>query len=79
MPSYSKIQFKCLDQVGFIFLFLFFFHMQIFAVLIPIVGLGAFLWWAGRDIMQGTVSHLQILTLKLPAFLTRYLCEILQI
>ncbi|XP_054816388.1 uncharacterized protein LOC129316137 [Prosopis cineraria] len=26
----------------------------IFAVLIPIVGIGAFLWWAGRDIMQGT-------------------------
>lgn len=44
-------------------------HMQIFAVLIPIVGLGAFLWWAGRDIMQGTVrllqnSHLQLLFLS---------------
>ncbi|KAF5730653.1 hypothetical protein HS088_TW19G00245 [Tripterygium wilfordii] len=23
------------------------------AVLIPIVGLGAFLWWAGRDVIQG--------------------------
>ncbi|KAJ1388863.1 hypothetical protein SESBI_38767 [Sesbania bispinosa] len=39
----------------------------IFAVLIPIVGLGAFLWWAGRDIMQGTVRLLQNLTLKLLA------------
>ncbi|RDX81664.1 hypothetical protein CR513_37628 [Mucuna pruriens] len=29
----------------------------IFAVLIPIVGLGAFLWWAGRDIMQGTCPN----------------------
>ncbi|KAG4960840.1 hypothetical protein JHK82_037519 [Glycine max] len=27
------------------------------AVLIPIVGLGAFLWWAGRDIMQGTCPN----------------------
>ncbi|KAF7822768.1 putative transmembrane protein [Senna tora] len=29
----------------------------IFAVLIPVVGLGAFLWWAGRDIMQGTCPN----------------------
>ncbi|KAI4322889.1 hypothetical protein L6164_022540 [Bauhinia variegata] len=29
----------------------------IFAVLIPIVGIGAFLWWAGRDIMQGTCPN----------------------
>ncbi|MED6168762.1 hypothetical protein PIB30_014452 [Stylosanthes scabra] len=27
----------------------------IVAVLIPVVGIGFFLWWAGRDIMQGTV------------------------
>ncbi|KAJ9182835.1 hypothetical protein P3X46_006784 [Hevea brasiliensis] len=27
------------------------------AVLIPIVGLGAFLWWAGRDILQGTCPN----------------------
>ncbi|KAL9276166.1 hypothetical protein ACSQ67_026290 [Phaseolus vulgaris] len=27
------------------------------AVLIPIVGVGAFLWWAGRDIMQGTCPN----------------------
>ncbi|XP_028779869.1 uncharacterized protein LOC114736250 [Neltuma alba] len=29
----------------------------IFAVLVPIVGIGAFLWWAGRDIMQGTCPN----------------------
>ncbi|KAK4285986.1 hypothetical protein QN277_002607 [Acacia crassicarpa] len=29
----------------------------IIAVLIPIVGIGAFLWWAGRDIMQGTCPN----------------------
>ncbi|XP_028807567.1 uncharacterized protein LOC114762271 [Neltuma alba] len=29
----------------------------IFAVLVPIVGLGAFLWWAGRDIMQGSCPN----------------------
>jgi hypothetical protein len=38
--------------------------MQIFAVLVPIVGLGAFIWWAGRDIMKGTVRILQSLALK---------------
>jgi len=27
-------------------------------VLVPIVGIGAFLWWAGRDIMKGTVRLL---------------------
>ncbi|KAJ6301478.1 hypothetical protein OIU77_015725 [Salix suchowensis] len=27
------------------------------AVVIPIVGLGAFLWWAGRDILQGTCPN----------------------
>ncbi|XP_015583560.1 uncharacterized protein LOC8277663 [Ricinus communis] len=29
----------------------------VLAVLIPIVGLGAFLWWAGRDILQGTCPN----------------------
>ncbi|XP_062168339.1 uncharacterized protein LOC133874518 [Alnus glutinosa] len=29
----------------------------LFAVLIPIVGLGAFLWWAGRDMIQGTCPN----------------------
>nr|AFK39399.1 unknown [Medicago truncatula] len=29
----------------------------IFAVLVPIVGIGAFLWWAGRDIMKGTCPN----------------------
>ncbi|XP_057458319.1 uncharacterized protein LOC130749060 isoform X1 [Lotus japonicus] len=29
----------------------------IIAVIVPIVGLGAFLWWAGRDIMQGTCPN----------------------
>ncbi|XP_065628031.1 uncharacterized protein LOC112032097 [Quercus suber] len=29
----------------------------LFAVLVPIVGLGAFLWWAGRDIVQGTCPN----------------------
>ncbi|KAL1346140.1 hypothetical protein HN51_019865 [Arachis hypogaea] len=29
----------------------------IFAVLIPVVGIGFFLWWAGRDIMQGTCPN----------------------
>ncbi|KAG8658060.1 uncharacterized protein LOC110610603 isoform X2 [Manihot esculenta] len=27
------------------------------AVLIPIVGVGAFLWWAGRDMLQGTCPN----------------------
>ncbi|MCH84076.1 hypothetical protein A2U01_0004907 [Trifolium medium] len=31
--------------------------MQIFVVLVPIVGLGAFIWWAGRDIMKGTCPN----------------------
>ncbi|XP_059662604.1 uncharacterized protein LOC132308520 isoform X2 [Cornus florida] len=29
------------------------------AVLLPIVGLGAFIWWAGRDIVQGSEFWLQ--------------------
>ncbi|CAJ2659902.1 unnamed protein product [Trifolium pratense] len=29
----------------------------IFVVLVPIVGLGAFIWWAGRDIMKGTCPN----------------------
>lgn len=29
--------------------------VQLVAVLIPIVGVAAFIWWAGRDIVQGTV------------------------
>ncbi|CAL0326583.1 unnamed protein product [Lupinus luteus] len=29
----------------------------VIVVLIPIVGIGAFLWWAGRDIMQGTCPN----------------------
>ena len=32
--------------------------LQLIAVLLPIVGLGAFLWWAGRDIVQSTVRLL---------------------
>ena len=35
------------------------FHKQLFAVLVPIIGLGAFLWWARRDIVQGTARLLQ--------------------
>lgn len=31
------------------------FLVQLLAVIIPIVGLGAFLWWAGRDIVQDSV------------------------
>lgn len=31
---------------------------QLFAVLLPIVGIGAFMWWAGRDIVQSSVSNL---------------------
>ncbi|CAN4102845.1 unnamed protein product [Withania somnifera] len=27
------------------------------AVLLPILGLGAFIWWAGRDIVQGTCPN----------------------
>ncbi|KAL5736219.1 hypothetical protein ACOSQ2_031007 [Xanthoceras sorbifolium] len=27
------------------------------AVIVPIVGLGAFLWWAGRDMVQGTCPN----------------------
>ncbi|KAJ8754620.1 hypothetical protein K2173_010711 [Erythroxylum novogranatense] len=27
------------------------------AVIVPVVGLGAFLWWAGRDILQGTCPN----------------------
>ncbi|KAF5478728.1 hypothetical protein F2P56_005266 [Juglans regia] len=40
----------------------------LFAVLLPIVGLGAFLWWAGRDMVQGTVRLLQFSAL---AFLSQ--------
>ncbi|XP_071723624.1 uncharacterized protein [Rutidosis leptorrhynchoides] len=29
----------------------------LFAVVAPIVGLGVFLWWAGRDIVQGTCPN----------------------
>lgn len=29
----------------------------LFAVLLPIVGLGAFLWWAGRDMVQSTCPN----------------------
>ncbi|KAG6637396.1 uncharacterized protein LOC122281978 [Carya illinoinensis] len=29
----------------------------LFVVLLPIVGLGAFLWWAGRDMVQGTCPN----------------------
>ncbi|KAM3396117.1 hypothetical protein P3S68_005123 [Capsicum galapagoense] len=29
----------------------------ILAVLLPILGLGAFIWWAGRDIVQGTCPN----------------------
>ncbi|TKY46621.1 transmembrane protein [Spatholobus suberectus] len=43
--------------------------VAIFAVLIPIVGLGASLWWAGRDIMRGTMRHFQNLTLNLLSLL----------
>ncbi|KAB5521487.1 hypothetical protein DKX38_025806 [Salix brachista] len=32
-------------------------YVQLLAVVIPIVGLGAFLWWAGRDILQGTCPN----------------------
>lgn len=32
--------------------------MQLFAFLVPIVGLGAFLWWAGRDMVQDSVRLL---------------------
>ncbi|KAK7855076.1 hypothetical protein CFP56_029783 [Quercus suber] len=32
-------------------------RLLLFAVLVPIVGLGAFLWWAGRDIVQGTCPN----------------------
>ncbi|KAL2483653.1 hypothetical protein Fot_45097 [Forsythia ovata] len=31
--------------------------LWILAVLVPIVGLGAFLWWAGRDIVQGSCPN----------------------
>ncbi|XP_020534458.1 uncharacterized protein LOC105632805 isoform X2 [Jatropha curcas] len=31
--------------------------LWLLAVLVPIVGLGAFLWWAGRDILQGTCPN----------------------
>ncbi|KAM3338626.1 hypothetical protein P3S68_030712 [Capsicum galapagoense] len=30
------------------------------AVLLPILGLGAFIWWAGRDIVQGTLRQLNL-------------------
>lgn len=32
------------------------FHIQLIAVLVPIVGVGAFLWWAGKDMVQDSVS-----------------------
>ncbi|GMH14396.1 hypothetical protein Nepgr_016237 [Nepenthes gracilis] len=31
--------------------------LWLLAVLVPIVGLGAFLWWAGRDMIQGTCPN----------------------
>ncbi|KAE8676982.1 U3 small nucleolar RNA-associated protein 14 B isoform 3 [Hibiscus syriacus] len=32
-------------------------HRQLIAVLVPIVGVGAFLWWAGRDIVQSSCPN----------------------
>ncbi|XP_030549819.1 uncharacterized protein LOC115754787 isoform X2 [Rhodamnia argentea] len=37
-------------------------------VLIPIVGLGAFLWWAGRDIVQSSSLSLSVWLLKWISF-----------
>ncbi|ERN03447.1 hypothetical protein AMTR_s00003p00265340 [Amborella trichopoda] len=37
----------------------------IFAVLLPVVGLGAFLWFVGRDIVQGTVCVGKVLWFSL--------------
>lgn len=34
-----------------------FFHIQLLAVILPIVGLGAFLWWAGREIVQSSCPN----------------------
>ncbi|XP_073144493.1 uncharacterized protein [Henckelia pumila] len=31
--------------------------LWLIAVLVPIVGIGAFLWWAGRDIVQGSCPN----------------------
>ncbi|KAL3850772.1 hypothetical protein ACJIZ3_012654 [Penstemon smallii] len=31
--------------------------LWLLAVLVPIVGIGAFLWWAGRDIVQGSCPN----------------------
>ncbi|KAL0306477.1 UNVERIFIED_CONTAM: hypothetical protein Sradi_6065000 [Sesamum radiatum] len=31
--------------------------LWLLAVLVPIVGIGAFLWWAGRDIVQSSVRN----------------------
>lgn len=41
--------------------------MQLFAFLVPIVGLGAFLWWAGRDMVQDSVRLLQFCFLFIKA------------
>ena len=44
------------------------FDMQLIAVLVPIVGVGAFLWWAGRDMVQDSVSQLQLLKFSSTAY-----------
>ncbi|XP_051151948.1 uncharacterized protein LOC127265947 [Andrographis paniculata] len=31
--------------------------LWLFAVIVPIVGIGAFVWWAGRDIVQGSCPN----------------------
>lgn len=39
---------------------------QILAVLLPILGLGAFIWWAGRDIVQSAVRELNLQVFTFP-------------
>lgn len=33
-----------------------FIHDQLAVVILPIIGIGVFLWWAGKDVVQDTVS-----------------------
>ncbi|XP_050220065.1 uncharacterized protein LOC126670396 [Mercurialis annua] len=43
------------DAIGSVLDFLI--SLWLLAIIVPIVGLGAFLWWAGRDILQGTCPN----------------------
>lgn len=47
---------------------------QLLAVLLPILGLGAFIWWAGRDIVQSAVRELNLHLFTLPRISYYFKC-----